>query len=376
MIEPKALNRGLLLWGALLIVAASLFAGQIAAQFSLATRVAPEFAGLQKLILMDSILPRSAMAILCGAALGFSGVLLQRVLRNPLAEPSTLGISAGAQLAMAIAMLYFPALMEGGREAVALAGGLIAVALILSLTWQRGLEPVSVVLAGMMVSLTATAASAALILANGEYLFSLFIWGGGSLAQQSWVPVSGIIWKILLACAASIVLLRPLSILGLDDASAKNLGVALQGTRFLVIGLAVWLATSVTAEVGIIGFVGLAAPALARLTGAALRHGECWRPPAGWRECSCFGWRMGLCSWRPAPAASVFQQVLRQHCLEVHCFFGCCRDCACLNGLRSMPNLRHPRAHAGQHGRLPCLSSSRVWLPGSHSCWGAARKAG
>ncbi|MET3648541.1 Fe(3+)-hydroxamate ABC transporter permease FhuB [Phyllobacterium ifriqiyense] len=268
MIEPKALNRGLLLWGVLLIVAASLFAGQIAAQFSLATRVAPEFAGLQKLILMDSILPRSAMAILCGAALGFSGALLQRVLRNPLAEPSTLGISAGAQLAMAIAMLYFPALMEGGREAVALAGGLIAVALILSLTWQRGLEPVSVVLAGMMVSLTATAASAALILANGEYMFSLFIWGGGSLAQQSWVPVSGIIWKILLACAASIVLLRPLSILGLDDASAKNLGVALQGTRFLVIGLAVWLATSVTAEVGIIGFVGLAAPALARLTGA------------------------------------------------------------------------------------------------------------
>ncbi|EJN02186.1 ABC-type Fe3+-siderophore transport system, permease component [Phyllobacterium sp. YR531] len=262
------MHKGSLLWSALLVVAAVLFAGQTIAQLSLAISVAPEFAGLQNIILMDSILPRSAMAILCGAALGFSGLLLQRVLRNPIAEPSTLGISAGAQLAMAIAMLYFPTLMDGGREAVAFTGGLIAVVLILSLTWQRGLEPVSVVLAGMMVSLTATAASAALILANGEYMFSLFIWGGGSLTQQSWEPVFGIVWKLLLAGSASIILLRPLSILGLDDASAKNLGVALHATRFLVVGLAVWLATSVTAEVGIIGFVGLAAPALARLTGA------------------------------------------------------------------------------------------------------------
>ncbi|MHC1550396.1 Fe(3+)-hydroxamate ABC transporter permease FhuB [Phyllobacterium sp. K27] len=268
MAEGRTLNSGRLLWSALLVVAASLFVGQIAAQFSLVTNAAPEFAGLQKIILMNSILPRSAMAILCGAALGFSGLLLQRVLRNPLAEPSTLGISAGAQLAMASAMLYFPALMENGRDAVALAGGLVAVVLILSLTWQRGLEPVSLVLAGMMVSLTATAASAALVLANGEYMFSLFIWGGGSLAQQSWQPVFGIVWKLIFAGVASNVLLRPLSIMGLDDASARNLGVALHTTRFLVIGLAVWLATSVTAEVGIIGFVGLAAPALARLTGA------------------------------------------------------------------------------------------------------------
>ncbi|MEP7456505.1 Fe(3+)-hydroxamate ABC transporter permease FhuB [Phyllobacterium sp. SB3] len=268
MAEGRVISRGLLLWAGLLLVAALLFARQISNQIGLASGIAPEFASLHHVILMDSILPRSAMAIFCGAALGFSGLLLQRVLRNPLAEPSTLGISAGAQLAMAIAMLYFPALMGNGREAVALTGGLVAVILILSLTWQRGLEPVSVVLAGMMVSLTATAASAALILANGEYMFSLFIWGGGSLAQQSWEPVLGISWKLVLAALASIILLRPLSILGLDDASAKNLGVALHATRFLVIGLAVWLATSVTAEIGIIGFVGLAAPALARLTGA------------------------------------------------------------------------------------------------------------
>jgi ferric hydroxamate transport system permease protein len=268
MVEGRFVRNGLLFWSCLLLAAMLLFGRQVSIQLALASRAAPEFAGLQHIILMDSVLPRSAMAILCGAALGFSGLLLQRVLRNPLAEPSTLGISAGAQLAMATATLYFPAVMGNGREAVALAGGLVAVVLILSLTWQRGLEPVSVVLAGMMVSLTATAASAALILANGEYMFSLFIWGGGSLTQQSWQPVAGIVWKLLAAGIASIILLRPLSILGLDDASARNLGVALHATRFLVIGLAVWLATSVTAEVGIIGFVGLAAPALARLSGA------------------------------------------------------------------------------------------------------------
>lgn len=255
-------------WMLLGMIAALLFGVQIVANWPSEAGANALTMDLQRVILLESVLPRGAIAILCGAALGFSGLLLQRVLRNPLAEPSTLGISAGAQLAMATATLYFPTVMEGGREGVALAGGLAAVVLILTLTWRRGLEPVSVVLAGMMVSLTATAASAALILGNGEYMFSLFIWGGGSLTQQNWEPSLGIAVRLALAVLASILLLRPLAILGLDDASARSLGVALHATRFTVIAIAVWLATSVTAEVGIIGFVGLAAPALAQLSGA------------------------------------------------------------------------------------------------------------
>ncbi|RCS21715.1 Fe(3+)-hydroxamate ABC transporter permease FhuB [Phyllobacterium salinisoli] len=265
MAETALPRRSILFWALLALLAAILCAITIAAHLS---SDVPGTEALQRVILLHAILPRAAMALLCGAALGLSGLLLQRVLRNPLAEPSTLGISAGAQLAMAAASVYAPFLLEAGREGMALAGGLAAVALILALNWRRDLEPVSVVLAGMMVSLTATAASAALILANGEYMFSLFIWGGGTLAQQGWEPAFAITLRLVLVAGCSLLLLRPLTILGLDEANARSLGVGLYATRFMVIGLAVWLAASVTAEVGIIGFIGLAAPALAHLSGA------------------------------------------------------------------------------------------------------------
>ncbi|MCO6389632.1 Fe(3+)-hydroxamate ABC transporter permease FhuB [Aliihoeflea aestuarii] len=255
-------QRILLPWAGLGLLAAMLFAMELRAAWPQGDDA------LQWIILQNAVLPRAVVAILAGAALGLAGLLLQRVLRNALAEPSTLGISAGAQLAMATATLYAPALMGWSVGFVAFAGGIAAVAIILALTWRRGLEPVSVVLAGMMVALTANAASAALILANGDYLFSLFIWGGGSLVQQSWDPAIAIGSRLAIGLAAAILLLRPLGILGLDDASARSLGVALHASRFAIVALAVWIATTVAAEVGIIGFVGLAAPALATLSGA------------------------------------------------------------------------------------------------------------
>ena len=139
---------------------------------------------------------------------------------------------------------------------------------ILALTWRRGLEPVSVVLAGMMVALTANAASAALILANGEYLFSLFIWGGGSLVQQSWDPAVAIGIRLVVGLAGAWLLLRPLAILGLDDASARSLGVPCTQAALLSSRLPSGWRRRLQREVGVIGFVGLAAPALATLSGA------------------------------------------------------------------------------------------------------------
>ena len=223
---------------------------------------------LNRILLLDSVLPRAVVAILSGAALGLSGALLQQVLRNPIADPSTLGISAGAQLAMTTSTLYAPALMGFAREAVALSGGLAAVAILLLLAWKRGLEPVTVVIAGMVLSLVAMALSATLILANGEYMMSLLIWGSGSLTQQGWSQVQVTALTLAASVVGAVLLVRPLDILSLDDASARSLGVNLLFLRVLTLALAVWLATTVTAEVGVIGFIGLAAPAFARLGGA------------------------------------------------------------------------------------------------------------
>ncbi|WP_200841271.1 iron chelate uptake ABC transporter family permease subunit, partial [Geminicoccus flavidas] len=218
-------------------------------------------ATLDRILVWHGLVPRAATAILAGAALALAGALLQRVLRNPIADPSTLGIASGAQLALTVAAVASPLLDSVPREVVALTGGVLAVALVLGLAWRGGLAPVTVVLAGMTVALVAAALSAALILSQGDYVLSLFIWGAGSLHQQGWDAPAALAGRLAAGALAAALLLRPLTVLGLGDAQARSLGLALHGTRFLVILVAVWLAASVTALVGVIGFVGLAAPA-------------------------------------------------------------------------------------------------------------------
>ena len=110
---------------------------------------------LDRLVLLYSDLPRLATALIAGAALGLSGVLLQQVLRNPLASPTTLGLSAGANLALALAMLYAPGLLAFGRDPIALAGSVGAGLVVLGLSVRRGFAPVARVVAGaglLMVS--------------------------------------------------------------------------------------------------------------------------------------------------------------------------------------------------------------------------------
>jgi len=253
-------------WAFAALAAAALLAAVVATRPALPA--SPALARtLESILLWHSLMPRAVTALICGAALGLAGMLLQRVLRNPVADASTLGIASGAQLALTIASAYAPALIAASREGVALAGALAAVALVLGLSWRRGLDPMTVVLSGMVVSLVAAAASATVILAKGEYVLSLFIWGAGSLNQQSWDAVLALAPRLAVSAAAAALLLRPLALLGLDEDVARGLGLTLHAARLAVLGIAIWLAASVTAEVGVIGFVGLAAPALARELG-------------------------------------------------------------------------------------------------------------
>ncbi|GLK81673.1 Fe(3+)-hydroxamate ABC transporter permease FhuB [Methylopila turkensis] len=233
-----------------------------------AARLGPGADAVDHALLLYGALPRIAVAALAGAALGLSGALMQRALDNPLAEPSTLGVFAGAQLALGIAALAAPALGPLGREAAAFGGGAGAAALVLALGWRRKLDPVTVALCGMVVAMVASSLTAALILARGDYLFALLIWGGGSLTQDGW-RASGAIAAVLLAGgAAAFALRRPLGVLAAGEASARSLGAPAPVIRIAALGIGVALATTVAAEVGLIAFVGLAAPTLARLSGA------------------------------------------------------------------------------------------------------------
>ena len=124
------------------------------------------------------------------------------------------------------------------------------------------------VIAGMLVGMTAAAIAAAATLAQGQYLLSLVIWNGGSLVQQDWSGVRALALVLLLGGLGAAALARPLRVLSLGAEGASGLGMNVAAVRLAAVALAVWIAASVSAELGMVGFVGLAAPALARTLGA------------------------------------------------------------------------------------------------------------
>jgi iron complex transport system permease protein len=215
-----------------------------------------------------SLLPRMATAFLCGAALALSGALFQQILRNPLASPTTLGISAGANLALVSAMLVMPGLLGVGRDLVALVGSGIAAILVFLLGARRSFSPFSLVMSGLVVSLWCGALSAVLLLLNERYLVSLFIWGAGSLSQQSWAIPLSLLPKLGIGLLLALLILRPLAVNELGEAGATALGLRIVHLRVAAVVIAVALAALVTSAVGVIGFIGLVSPTIARLTGA------------------------------------------------------------------------------------------------------------
>ena len=167
-----------------------------------------------------------------------------------------------------MATMLAPGLLEGGRWPVALAGAGLAAGLVLLIGARQGFAPVTMVIAGMLVGMTASAVATAMTLAQGEYLLSLVIWNGGALVQQDWSGVRVLAGVLAFGALAAAVLARPLRVLSLGVEGASGLGLNVTGMRLLAVGVAVILAAAVSAELGLIAFVGLAAPALARSLGA------------------------------------------------------------------------------------------------------------
>ena len=225
---------------------------------------------VSRMVLLYATLPRLTIALLCGAGLAASGAILQQVLRNPLASPTTLGIDAGARLALTLTTWLMPSLLAVGRDAVALCGSAASTLLVFALVRRRGFSSLALVLAGLVVSLYAGALSALLVLLRDRLLVGMFVWGSGSLSQQSWDPSIALAWRLALLAVPLLLLVRPLSVLDLGEDGARALGLRVTRLRVGAVGLAVALSAFVTSAVGVIGFVGLVAPILARVSGARL----------------------------------------------------------------------------------------------------------
>jgi iron complex transport system permease protein len=229
----------------------------------------------EHLVFTEIRAPRLALAVWCGAALGAAGALMQGVFRNPLADPGLVGVSAGAALAAALAIVagawWFPALprLLGSWTLVVCAfGGALAVsALTYSLAQVQGATRLSVMLlAGIAVNALAGALLGWLsIIATDAQLRALQFWLLGSLGGARWGNVALVGGLVALSIVGSMRLARALDAMALGEPQAHALGVPVERVKRLAV---VWVALAVgatTAVTGVVGFVGLVAPHLVRL---------------------------------------------------------------------------------------------------------------
>ncbi|WP_281221893.1 Fe(3+)-hydroxamate ABC transporter permease FhuB [Photobacterium sanguinicancri] len=233
-----------------------------------AATFAPDELDYKQVIIHYSYLPRLTIALLCGAGLAIAGCVMQYVLRNPLASPTTLGVAAGAELGLSIGILFMPAALSVGPYVFAFIGGLAATGLVFMLTAKRGFAPLQMVLAGMVVSLFFGSVNMMLLMLNEQQLTSVFIWGAGALNQTDWQGVVNLLPLLCVPVCILLLLQRPLSLLQLGEDVANAMGVRVVWIRAISITLAVFITSAVVSLVGIIGFVGLVSPTLARLMGA------------------------------------------------------------------------------------------------------------
>ncbi|QGG54563.1 iron ABC transporter permease [Paenibacillus sp. B01] len=228
---------------------------------------------LEHHIIWDMRLPRAILGVLSGAGLAVAGALLQTATKNPLASTDTLGINAGAYFMVVAGTVYFPTLLHQSPFLFAAAGGGLAALCAYVLGGGRAATPIRLALSGMIVAMVIGSFTSALHIFHATETQSLFLWGSGSLAQLDWHGVAyawpGVVAVVLIAFFMS----RQFDVLNLDPSTARSLGQKVELARFAGLTLAVLAASVVVSVAGPIGFVGLVAPHLVRLSGLSKHSG-------------------------------------------------------------------------------------------------------
>lgn len=227
--------------------------------------------GPQRNVLLQLRLPRTAMALVCGAGLAMAGVAMQGITRNPLVSPYTLGISPAAAFGASIAILlgwnHLPGMGVWWTVGLAFAAAMVCAAAVLALASLRGVNAMVLVLAGVAFTYLFGALTATLqFFASEQQLAAIVHWTFGSLNGRTWheVAVAGAVClvctPVMLAHAGALNAFSA----GGDDVAA-SLGVAVARARIAITLAAVLSSAAIVSFTGVIGFVGLVAPHIARL---------------------------------------------------------------------------------------------------------------
>ena len=219
-------------------------------------------------VLWNIRLPRVLLAVLTGGALAIAGASLQGVFRNPLADPSIIGVSSGAALgAVAAIVVGFTFLGTFSLAIAAFAGGLVATGVVYSVGRINGrTDVVTLILAGIAVNATAGAITGMfMFMADDDQLRSIVFWTLGSLGGSTWAVIRPIAPMIIIGVIILPLWARSLNLMTLGDREAAHVGVSTERVRLGVIVVAALITGAAVAVTGIIGFVGLVVPHIIRL---------------------------------------------------------------------------------------------------------------
>ena len=213
--------------------------------------------------LMEYRLPRAVLAILLGGALAISGVLVQSVVRNPLASPDILGINNAAGLVAVSVLMFLPNLAFYWMPIFAFLGGVLSF-VILWIVCGFNFRPIKMAIIGVALSALWAAISHYLMLTNPVEINTAMLWLTGSLWGRSWSYLNVVLPWLVVLLPLPFIFCRDLDTLGLGENKASTLGVTVNKVQISVLVLAVALSTTAVAICGPIAFLGLVAPHLAR----------------------------------------------------------------------------------------------------------------
>lgn len=214
-------------------------------------------------IIKDLRFPRIIIAMLAGASLAVSGVLLQAVMRNPLAEPGIIGVSSGAGFVTLLTLTFFPTLFFF-TPIISFIGGAIAFLIVYSLSWKSGLNPLRMILIGVAINALFSGFSQLLTVQNANSMMTSISVTSSTLTMKTWNDVNVIVLYGGIGLIASIVLFAWANHLSLKDETLHNLGFRVNRARFIISIVAVLLASVATAIAGMFTFVGLLIPHIGR----------------------------------------------------------------------------------------------------------------
>lgn len=214
--------------------------------------------------IFDLRFPRIFIAMFGGAATAVAGVLLQAVMKNPLADPGIIGVSSGASLTAVLITAFLPSLFFF-TPLFAFLGGMIAFLLVYGLSYKGGLSPLRIILVGVAVNAMFTGLMSAFNSGTGSNYSGVASIVNANITMKTWNDFKTLLFYVVIGIIASLFVSNQCNLLALEDKTARSLGINVTKSRIAISVIAVMLASISTAIIGPISFLGLIVPHIARL---------------------------------------------------------------------------------------------------------------